>query len=82
MNRLENLCRSRLPGVGRLIGFLLPLVGPALGLQSFALLIKYLGPGVVFSMYFGLETPADQLWEPFYGLRACLARDRGSHSGI
>jgi hypothetical protein len=34
MEKLENLSRCRLPGGERLTGFLLPLVGAALGLQS------------------------------------------------
>ena len=42
MEKLENLCRCRLPGVERPAGFLLPLGGPVLGLHRLPLLIKYL----------------------------------------
>ena len=40
--KLENLRCCRLPGVERLIGFLLLLVGPVLGLHRMLLLRKYL----------------------------------------
>jgi hypothetical protein len=42
MEKLRNLCRCRLPGVEGLIGFLLPLVDPVLGVHRLLLLIKYL----------------------------------------